>query len=115
MSFYLCFILLCVSISAEVITLINDENVKCVLTGESVYSAIEVVPWVEFKRTVDIVENWNNNLGDHWKHCDNSDCAKNFDIVTDQRWESTYIFTFTYKIVHYFSFDLQSIKKRLRM
>jgi hypothetical protein len=41
---YLCYILTRTFILAEVITLIKNDNVTCVLTGDSVYSGLYITP-----------------------------------------------------------------------
>jgi hypothetical protein len=41
---YLCYILTRTFILAEVITLIKNDNVTCVLTGDSVYSGLYISP-----------------------------------------------------------------------
>jgi hypothetical protein len=41
---YLCYILIRTFILAEVITLIKNDNVTCVLTGDSVYSGLYISP-----------------------------------------------------------------------
>jgi hypothetical protein len=82
---YLCYILTRTFILAEVITLIKNDNVTCVLTDESVYSGLYISPVVHQKglnRTQILLDSWVN---DDWLTSNNVGVYRS---ITDIRWES---------------------------
>jgi hypothetical protein len=82
---YVCYILTRTFILAEVITLIKNDNVTCVLTDESVYSGLYISPLVHQKglnRTQILLDSWVN---DDWFISNN---ISQYRPMTDIRWES---------------------------
>jgi hypothetical protein len=82
---YLCYILTRTFILAEVITLIKNDNVTCVLTDESVYSGLYISPLEDQKglnRTQILLDIWVN---DDWLISNNN---SQYRPITDIRWES---------------------------
>ncbi|XP_068895209.1 receptor-type tyrosine-protein phosphatase beta-like isoform X17 [Tenebrio molitor] len=82
---YLCYILTRTFILAEVITLIKNDNVTCVLTGDSVYSGLYISPLEDqkgFNRSQNQLKNWVN---DDWLISNNT---SQYHPITDIRWES---------------------------
>ncbi|XP_068895202.1 receptor-type tyrosine-protein phosphatase S-like isoform X10 [Tenebrio molitor] len=82
---YLCYILTRTFILAEVITLIKNDNVTCVLTGDSVYSGLYISPLEDQKglnRTQILLDSWVN---DDWFISNN---ISQYRPMTDIRWES---------------------------
>jgi hypothetical protein len=82
---YLCYILTRTFILAEVITLIKNDNVTCVLTGDSVYSGLYISPLEDQKglnRTQILLDIWVN---DDWQISNN---ISQYRPITDIRWES---------------------------
>jgi hypothetical protein len=98
---YLCYILTRTFILAEVITLIKNDNVTCVLTGDSVYSGLYISPledqkvntfsliqhyfiflFIGFNRSQNQLNSWVN---DDWLISNNT---SQYHPITDIRWES---------------------------
>jgi hypothetical protein len=81
----LCYILTRTFILAEVITLIKNDNVTCVLTGDSVYSGLYISPLEDqkgFNRSQNQLNSWVN---DDWLISNN---ISQYRPITDIRWES---------------------------
>jgi hypothetical protein len=63
---YLCYILTRTFILAEVITLIKNDNVTCVLTGDSVYSGLYISPLEDQKGNSYLFNEFVCNFGFFW-------------------------------------------------